>query len=96
MGLAHSALGRSPVYLEDQRLFVNLPPLARRAARVAIVALMAAAAVTAGLKVGQMGQGTRRVPSIAPTRQPVRQQAAERSDAPWPLPGTAGTAPAPR
>ena|GEM_PF-4515281 len=68
---------------------MNLPPLARRAARVAIVSLMAAAAVMTGLMVGRLSPATRRVPSIAPTRQPVRQQTSERREASWPRSETA-------
>ena len=90
--MAHAYRDLSPHYLGDQAIPLHLPPLARRAARVAIVSLMAATAVMTGLRVGRLGQGTRQVPSIAPTRQPVGQSASAPREAPWPVPGIAPAA----
>ncbi|MGD0485359.1 MAG: hypothetical protein ABSB58_12030 [Gemmatimonadales bacterium] len=61
------------------------PHWVRRVVRLAVVGMLTAAAVLSGRMVGQLGQGTRPVRAIAPTGQPVRQQAATTQVAPWPL-----------
>lgn len=57
----------------------------RRAARLAAVALLSAAAIMTGRMVGRMGQGAGTVRAIAPTGSQARPQGAATEVRSWPL-----------
>jgi hypothetical protein len=69
----------------DLREVFASPRWARRAARLAAVALLSAAAIMTGRMVGRMGQGTRTVHAIAPTGSQARPQGAATEVRSWPL-----------
>ena len=69
----------------DHREGFAAPRWVRRAARLAAMALLSAAAIMTGRMVGRMGQDTRTVRAIAPTRSRARPQGTAPEVQPWPL-----------